>query len=336
MGLTRAWIAAALAVACAPSSLAATRPATPDTLADVLRRAQPGDSVVLGPGEYRNVRIAKCHFDPPVTLEASKATFHGLLFADCEGVTLNGGEYRLPPPVINPTTGAQALSMALRFDRSGNMIVRNGRFIGPGHPDTGDGFAFGEGYGFMANRGDGFVVEDSSFTGFEASVVFYRADNFRVSRITSTAVRSDGVDIAESHHGVIEYVQCSGTVIRDKEHPDCIQGWSNKASIPTSDIVVRHNSVTGNTQGINFFNHASIGQDTGGFDRISIEDNDVEVSFAAGITLDDGRDSIVRRNHVRTLGNAKNRATLRTTGAKACGNVVEPGAGKPGYSDDKC
>jgi hypothetical protein len=327
--------AAALVAAVAPSGMAATR-ATPETLTNLVRQARPGDSITLAPGEYRNVRISKCHFDPAITLDASKATFYGLLIADCDGVTIRGGEFRLPPPVISPRTGEPMLSMALRSDRSENISVRDGRFIGPGHPDTGDGFAYGEGYGFMANRGQGFVVEDSSFTGFEASVVFYRADNFRVSRITSTAARSDGIDIAESHHGVVEYVKCSGTVIRDKEHPDCIQGWSQKGSVPTSDIIIRHVSVVGDTQGINFFNHASIGQDTGGFDRITIEDNDVEVSYAAGITLDDGRDSIVRRNHVRTLGKAKNRATLRTTGAKACGNVVEPGAGKPGYSDGDC
>jgi hypothetical protein len=329
MAFVKTWMAAAaLAALGAPGSMASTRVATPETLTDVVRRASPGDSIPLAPGEYRGIRITKCQFDPPITLQAAKATFYGLQLTDCDGVTLNGGEFRLPPPVISPRTGALALGMALRLDRSAHVTVSNGRFIGPGHPDTGEGLVYGEGYGFMANGGEGFVIEDSSFAGFEASVVFNRVDDFRVSRITSTAMRSDGIDIAESHRGVIEYVQCSGTAIRNGEHPDCIQGWSKETSPPTSDIVVRHNSVVGDTQGISFFN--------GGFDRITIEDNDVAVSFPSAITLNEGRDSVVRRNHVRTLPNARYRASLRTTGAKACDNVVEPGAGKPGYSDDKC
>jgi hypothetical protein len=320
-----------LAVA-APSAVAATRDATPETLVGLVRTARPGDLIALAPGDYRNIRISKCHFEPPITLDGAKATFYGLLFTDCEGVTIRGGEFRLPPPVINPTTGGLTLSMAMRFNNSANVVVRNGRFVGPGHPDAGEGFVYGEGYGFMAYHGARFVVEDSSFAGFEAGLVINNVDDFRVSRITSTAMRSDGVDIAESHHGVIEYVQCSGTVIRDKEHPDCIQAWSQKTSAPTSDIVVRHNSVVGDTQGISFFTNAN----QGGFDRITIEDNDVAVSYAAGVTLDEGRDSVVRRNHVRTLPGARWRATLRSTLATACDNVVEPGAGKPGYSDEKC
>jgi len=227
--------------------------------------------------------------------------------------------------------------MALRFDRSSHVAVRNGRFVGPGHPDTGDGFAYGEGKGVMVSQGDNVVIEDSTFTGFVAGVGFDRVDNFRVSRITASAMRSDGVDIAESHHGVIEYVNCSGTVIRDEEHPDCIQGWSRAGEVPTSDLVVRHNSVVGNTQGISFFNHAARGQDSGGFDRITIEDNDVEVSLTNGIALYDGRDSVVRRNQVHTLAGSRYRATIATPGgAKACDNVVGPGLGKPGFSDDKC
>jgi hypothetical protein len=120
-------------------------------------------------------------------------------------------------------------------------------------------------------------------------------------------------------------------MIRDKEHPDCIQLWSRPTSQPTSDIVIRHNSVVGNTQGISVFDHAE-----GGFDRITIEDNDVNVSYPPGITLNNSRDSIVRRNHVRTLGNARYMANLLAPGAKTCGNVVGPGGGKPGFSDGKC
>jgi hypothetical protein len=328
----KVWAAAsALACAAGPSALAAGAAATPETLAQVVAAARPGDTITLQPGEYRGIRIAKRHFDPHITLDAQKATIYNLIINASDGIDIRGGEFRLLPPTPHPMTGAPVYGSALAFVLSNHVSVGGAHFVGPGHPDSGDGFAYGEGKGVLVNVGDGVVIEDSTFTGFVAAVTFNRVENFRVSRITSVGMRSDTVDMAASHHGVIEYVRCSDTLTRGAEHPDCIQGWSVKGLLPTSDIVVRHNSVVGNTQGISFFN-----RDGGGFDRITIEDNDVEIGHPNGVSLFDARDSVVRRNHVRTLKGSRYRAGLKTSGAKACDNVVESGAGKAGFSDDKC
>jgi hypothetical protein len=335
MHWVRTSMVAVIAAAMGSCAAATTAVTTPDNFQSVISSAPPGSIIVLSPGEYRGIRIAKRRFDPAVTIDASKATLIGLIVSDSEGLVIQGGEFRLPPPVTKPSTGVLVYGSAFRGDRVRNIAIRDAHFVGAGHPDTGSGFAYGEGYGVLMTGSD-LIIENSSFTGFAASIFLNRVDRFRVSNITSTAVRSDGIDVAESHHGVIEGVQCSGTVIRDTEHPDCIQLWSRKTSAPTSDIVIRRNSVVGNTQGISLFNHADKGNDNGGFDRITIEDNDVAVSAANGISLIDGRDSIVRRNRVRTLENARFRASLNAPGAQTCGNVVEAGAGKPGVSDAKC
>src|SRR6185437_15518932 len=126
-----------------------------------------------------------------------------------------------------------------RTERASHVDLRGGRFTGPGHPDNGNGFSYGEGYGVFIDGGSDITIEDAVFTGFSAGLVLNRVDGFRISNINSTAMRSDGVDAAESRNGVIEGVQCSGTRIRDKEHPDCIQLWSRKTSPPTADIVIR-------------------------------------------------------------------------------------------------
>jgi len=150
-------------------------------------------------------------------------------------------------------------------------------------------------------------------------------------------MRADGMDIALSREGVIEGNHCWGTVIRTDEHPDCIQMWSRPNAAPTSDMLIRKNRAEGDTQGISLFNHVRNGVDDGGFDRIVIEDNDVQVSASQAIAIYDGRASIVRNNHVRTLPRARYRASINLRGeVERCGNTVEGGAGKPGVFDVRC
>jgi hypothetical protein len=301
-------------------------------LAEVVGHARPGDTIVLSPGEYREIRIAKRHFEPAITLDATKATLYGLRLIDSGGFIIKGGEFRLPAPVTKPSTGAQIYGSALRMDRADHITIQGSHFVGPGHADVGSGLAYGEGHGLTVAHGSAFVVEDTTFVGFFAGLVFSEVDDFRISNVMASAMRSDGIDVAAGHNGVIEGIQCSDTAIRDKEHPDCIQLWSTGAATPTSDIVIRHNSIVGNTQGISLFSHG----EGGSFDRITIEDNDVEVSMPDGITLKDSRNSIVRRNAVRTYGHGPYRAQLVAPGAKTCGNTVAPGGRLPGFSDEKC
>jgi hypothetical protein len=296
---------------------------------------------VLGPGEYADVRISGRTFQPPLTIDAHAATITGWLITKSGGIAFQGGTYKLGPPRPNSHTGLPTYGATLRADEVDRFSMKNAAFVGPGHPDTGQGAVYGEGDGLKIAGGTDITLEDSSFAGFRISAALSRIDRFRVSRITFTAMRSDGLQVAESRHGIIEEVECRDTLIRDKEHPDCIQLWSRPTSPPTSDIIIRKNKAVGNTQGISLFNHARDGVDDGGFDRITIEDNDVDVSYPDGITIVAGRDSIVRNNHVRTQPNARWQAKLGVNPAvnpsvKSCGNVVEAGGGKPGRSDGRC
>src|SRR4051812_25946618 len=109
----RVWIATvAMAAAVGPSAVAATARATPNTLEEVVGRARPGDTITLAPGEYRDIHIAKRHFDPAIILDASHAVLIGLHVSDSDGISIRGGEFRLPPPVTSPRTGEPAYGLA--------------------------------------------------------------------------------------------------------------------------------------------------------------------------------------------------------------------------------
>lgn len=322
-------------VGCAPAK-AKVLPATPDNIAQVLASASPGDRIVLGPGLYENSRLPRRAFKPSITIDAANARIAGWYFRGTSGVTMTGGTYLTPTEQINPKSGKLDYGRALRFDNAAAIKVINGRFVGPGKRGE-NPTEFGEGIGLFVVGVTDIEVTGNTFTGFRSGLAFSRVDGFKIINNTYTDMRSDGMQFGESRNGVIEGNTCQGTRIRDKEHPDCIQMWSRPTSLPTSDMVIRKNRMEGGTQGIGMFNHVRNGVNDGGFDRIVIEDNDIDISFPQGIALYEGRDSTVRNNRVRTQPGARFMATINVAPeVQRCGNVIASAAGKPGKKEPRC
>ncbi len=321
----------------APTASAKQHRATPVNIKSVLEAARAGDVVVLEPGIYSNVRISQRDFSPALVLDARAATVDGFSGKNITGLRILGGHFRVPPPTLKPSTGQQVFGYATRFDSARRIELIDVRFSGPGAPaDTKDG-PFGEGYGVFVVAGSDVEVLNGRFLGLKNGIVLSRVEGFKIAQNQFSAMRSDGINVAESQKGLIDGNICGATRIRDAEHPDCIQMWSRPTSPPTADIVIRGNRAEGMTQGIGLFNHVRDGVDDGGFDRITVEDNDLTVGFPQGISLNSGRASIVRNNRVRTLPGSKYRASISTgPGVLRCGNVVESGAGKPGLKDPAC
>lgn len=310
--------------------------ATPETLEKVFARANDGDTIILQPGVYSGVRLKGRSFDKPVTIQAEKATIEGLLAQGIGGVRIVGGVFKVPPP-ITKDSGKQVYTAALRLDGSSRVTIENIRAFGPGAKVGETDGPFGEGYGVQVVGGSDMTVTGGQFQGLKVGIVMGRVTGFRIADNELMALRSDGIDVAESRQGVIENNSCRDTRVRDTEHPDCIQLWSRPTSPPTADVVIRKNRAKGHTQGISLFNHTRDGVNDGGFDRITIEDNDVEVEFPNGIALTEGRDSIVRNNQVRTAAGAQYIARITVSeGTVRCGNKVAAGAGKSGVTDPPC
>ncbi len=315
--------------------LAAPREATPATLLAVLTAAKPGDVVVLAPGAYVAILLRNRQFDPPLVIDARAATITGMQISKVGGLTLRGGSYRPTASTMNPKTGNKAEGIALRVSRSERIKVLDGTFVGPGMT-TADG-PFGEGYGVFLVGGSAIEVSNSKFSGFKSGLLFRHVDGFQVTRNEFSAMRSDGLQVAESRNGVIEANRCRATRIRDGEHPDCIQMWSNPATPPTADIVIRGNRAEGHTQGIGLFNHTRKGVNDGGFDRITIEDNELNVGYPNAIAIYDGRESVVRNNRVTSYPGAKWQARINVNReVTRCGNSVGAGPDKVASTDARC
>lgn len=325
-------LAATIVMTCGPVA-AAQLTATPENFASVLARAQGGDILILK-GVFTAVKLKGRRFERPLIIDASAATLVAWKIDDVSGLSIKGGVAK-PTSKFEPKRNAVIHGSALAFNNVSRIRLESMRFQGPEAPVT-DGLNPADGYGAYFRYASDIDVVDCEFRSFKSAALFGQTDRFKLQRSTFRAMRSDGVNVANSWNGLIENNDFRETNRTNKEHPDAIQMWSRPKAKPTSDIVIRGNTVVGSTQGITGFNHVRDGVDDGGFDRILIVDNDVQVGFAQAIAVGSGRDIKVMNNRVRTLPGAAYRASINVShspGAVRSGNIVEPGAGKRGDSD---
>ncbi|NJS14111.1 MAG: hypothetical protein HC788_05205, partial [Sphingopyxis sp.] len=199
-------------------------------------------------------------------------------------------------------------------------------------------------------------VRKMTITGTMRGIVVRQSQGVGLYQNKLTGLRSDGVNIAESQRVVVEGNSCAnfnpiaalydadGTKIVDGDHPDCVQAWSRSTSAPTADVVIRGNSMTGHMQGIFFGNHIRDGVGDGGFDRIVVENNYMNISRPNGIYMTDARTVRIVNNEVQTIPGSTMKAgtyvvrsnikSIRNINIIACGNIV--GAQPTSFGTQPC
>lgn len=276
----------------------ASQAATPANLAERLATARPGETLRLSAGDYGVMTFPRRVFSPAIRIDARAAQFTGLVLDRVSGVTIAGGQ-----------------------------------IVGPG----------GRSYGIRISFAKDVRIDGMTISGAHRGIVIDRSSDIAVVGNRLQGLISDGVNIALSRRILVERNICRDfgpalplygpdrKMIRDGDHPDCIQAWSRPIAPPTADVQVLNNDMEGAMQGIFFGNHVTNGVDDGGFDRIVIRGNRVRVGYAAGIVLDEGRDSDVTGNRVSSLpgftfpsNGQPVRAQFRFSGERnrVCGNIV--------------
>ena len=196
---------------------------------------------------------------------------------------------------------------------------RGGRF--DGHDSGTTGLS-------MGNSRD-VAVEGGDFRNYTRNgVIVIKSRDVVVRRNNFTGMGSDGMQVAQAQRVLIEANHCEAFRRTEKAHPDCIQMWSRPNLPPTSDVVIRDNTMSGIMQGISMFNHVRDGVDDGGFDRVSVIGNDVKISlYYHGIAAYNCRECLIRDNRVETIPTtgSRARAWIRPAGEGSvtmCGNKI--------------
>lgn len=271
-------------------------PARPGTLIELrIAAARPGSVVTIPPGSYGPVRLFNIRRDPAIEVRLSGVTVAGLYIRNSAGLTLVGG-------TVDPNNKERVAVDALSVD---NLTLRD-------------------------------MTATRALRGFTVG----RGRNIQLINNEAHNLRSDGINIAAVQNVLVEGNFChdftpikairdeKGNLIKDGDHPDCIQSWSRPTEMANTNIIVRANRMEGDMQGIFF----GSGGNDGGYDRVQIIGNVVNVGAPNGIALGDGRDSRVMGNRVSSMpGYAfPNGEAVRTSivisrpeRTMACGNYVE-------------
>jgi nitrous oxidase accessory protein NosD len=216
------------------------------------------------------------------------------------------------------------------------------------------GIVKGEGGGsaVMIDTAKRILVSGMVVSGARVGITATKSTDVEITGNRLDGVRSDGINLAMvqrvhvagnqciNFHPVLDIFDAAGKLVKGGDHPDCIQGWSRLGYPPTSDILIEGNTSYGVTQGIWF---GDPGQ--GGYDRITIRNNDLTLGYFQGIAVHEGRGTVIQNNRVMPVPGARllggNRGPVRpwivtpgSNDASACGNVVAAQASR--YGTEKC
>lgn len=295
--MLRAFIATIIGF-CMVQPVWAATPATPATLLAKLQRARDGEVIELGSGNFGMVTLPARIHAIPIVLDASRATFAGIVIRKAEGVVVKGGSIQAP--------GGR--SYGILIDRSAHISIEGMKISGAHR-------------GLVIN-----VSSDVSVTGNTLTGIISDGIDIALSR----RVLIDRNTCRDFTPTPAVYDN-AGKRLRDGDHPDCIQAWSRPSEPPTADITVTNNDIEVSGQGIFFGNHIRSGIDDGGFDRVRIEHNRVRVGFPNAIAVGNGRNSVVRFNDVSAIPGSvlpnkpiRVRANINVSGDQSvvCGNKL--------------
>lgn len=262
-------------------------------LAVALPTLKSGGTVTLGPGPYDMIVLRGERFNPPVTINAGTTVINGLRIWDSRGIIWRGGIIKAPA----------------------------GR---DGHGPTV--------YGADIRKSDGLTFDGTTFTEALRGAVVADSNNITVRNARFTGLRSDGINLAGNNNVLIENnrfddftpVKPTGTKAggdwKDGDHPDAIQLWNTPTTHSGTNIVIRGNVIDGDTQGINFF-----GKRYDGYSRVTVENNDIRITYPAAISVFQCDECTVRNNKVASVPGSKFRANVRfeDTKGEMCGNTMK-------------
>jgi parallel beta-helix repeat protein len=281
------------------AQVVATAKAPPTQLGlDLQRRlggARGGETIMLASGDYGHVRLQKKSYAPAIRITGAGARFTGLTLWDVAGVQLDNVTVATPP-------GGRTMGIDIR-------------------------------------RSHDIILDRLTVTGSRIGIGIGSSNDVSVLNTTLTGLQSDGIIVSLARKITIRGNSCSNfspihsvydesrKLVQVGDHPDCIQSYSRPKAPPTADILVESNRMEGDMQGIFFGNHVRGGIDDGGFDRITIRNNIVRVTYGNGIALQDARDSVVAGNRVSNLPRYAKRvrtwvSVKRGERNLVCGNIV--------------
>jgi len=292
-------VASCVLLALASPAGAAEIQATAATLQKVWAATKPGDTIKLQ-GPFGLAVLRGRSFDPPVTIDASRANFSAVILGGVSGVTWKGGAIASVDTRPGVSVGD---SQSVRLE---------------GLHYRGTGAAVGV---YFANSRD-VELSRSQFLRPKNGVTVQNVQGFRLIDNTITGWSADGVGLMGNTGGLIKGNTFLDPIKLDPNtHMDAIQGYF--APVANRDILITENTIRGaDTQGI-FMPQAK------GYpppENIRIVANVIATANAPnGIILQNDKSGEVSRNRVSTLPGSKWQTVVQASPGvpSRCGNTAD-------------
>jgi len=308
-------------------------------LESALAAATGGGTIQLEAGNYGKLQLidGRTKFnvthsaEAPVTIRSADAdnpaVFTGLDLRDTSGFTFENllFDYTYEP--------AQNLwNNAFSVSDSNNITIRGCTFDGDvavnrNAEDDDRGF----GIGFKAGGCTNLVFANNTIHTFHRGATFGNGNNVVVSGNDIHSIRMDGLNFVGMQGLAIEnnHLHDFKRSLEASDHADMIQFWTNKSTRPSTDIVIRGNTLDigggDNTQSI-FMRNEEVDNGRAGtemfYRNVLIEENTIYNDHMHGITVGEATGLIIRNNSVLHA----NGATEGPTGSVSVPKINVAGA----------
>jgi len=253
------------------------------SLIAALKTASVGAVITLAPGDYSDVVIkgVEAH---QVTITGPGAVIHDLTLQGSSGITFRGLEFSTVRAAIGQFGARQSRMFNLRDDHDITFIDLkvHGDATGTLQTDVS---------GFMVTSSPHTTFSHNDFSHLHAAVIDDSSDHFTFTGNTCHDNRDDCVDNAGSSWVTITNNSCYSNHpdgLLDKDHPDCIQFWTNQRPILQHDIDIEGNTYrrgTGNATQFIFMRANYPAPFNLPFTNVTIKHNIAEGSQLNGIVI---------------------------------------------------
>lgn len=308
-----------------PDPTVTVRVATQPALQAALTKASGGEVIGLAPGSY-SINLVNRSFARPVTITSAdpvrpaKISWIGL--KDVSNLVFTRLELHR---TLKPGEHAEATHIGKVG--GGRDIIFDSVYVHGSLDDDASNDMNGLSIGGTRNA----QVLNSEFEQLGRAIQFGAVSNVVVANNKVHGMRSDGFNFAQSSHVLIDGNHFSDSRPVKADHPDAIQFWTTRTTLPSTDIVIRNNQIIqgkgGGTQGIFM-------RDIEGllFERVIIENNlMIGSNMANGIFVENGLDVSILNNTVISPTDDANPVWIRTKNVKNRkleGNIADLGGNK--------
>src|SRR6056297_174587 len=288
---------------------------TKDELLSALSSATGGDTIELAGGDYGSLSLIdgttdfSVDFDAAVTIRSADpetpASFAWMNLRGVSNLTFDSVVFD------SIFTGAEVWTAPFKVHDSTGITIRNSLFEGELASDTGDASAdgFATGIGLSVGSSDNITIENNEFATWYRGMTFGGSTNVEIVENDIHSIALDGMNFVTMQNVLIEDNYIHDFARGPSGHSDMIQFWTRGTSAPSTDIIIRGNTLDKGdgdlTQSI-FMRNEEVDQGRAGpemfYQNILIENNTIYNSHTHAIWVGETDGLTVQNNSVLKVG----------------------------------